>query len=57
MADLILVHREVDNEVVMINRDQIIYAEKYDSGSHIKFANGESLTIIEPLAALRNKSS
>jgi uncharacterized protein YlzI (FlbEa/FlbD family) len=55
MADLILVHKDTGEEV-LLNRDQIIHAEIYDNHTDILLSNGTHLFIREQLEALRDKS-
>lgn len=54
MADLVLVHRDTGQEV-LLNRDHILYAEIYDESTDITLTNGTHLLIREKLVPLRDK--
>lgn len=54
MAELILAHRNT-GEPVVINLDQVISAEEYDHATAVKFVNGDTIVIREPLRFLHAK--
>ena len=56
MADLITVHR--DDEELLLNRDQIIFAVRGDATSTvITLRDNKTLVIKETLTVLRSKTS
>jgi hypothetical protein len=57
MADLVVLHRDSSGEEIMINRDQVLYAERASNGKYtvIKFAENVTVSVAEELVLVRNK--
>jgi len=56
MPDLIIVHRDSDNEEVLLNRDHIIFADRVDpSTTRITMTSDKAILVKETLAILRGK--
>ena len=55
MANLIVVHRVYDGSPVLLNRDQIVWAEDNEDGCSVKLATDETLSLKDKIAYLNKR--